>query len=141
MSWNKKGLLAAAGAGVLALTGASAFTNAITSSNTNTTVGYLSQNVSGANVSSINYGLSSDGSTIDTVTFVTDTDTTGSQAEVGFSTGGGSTGGGTAQALDTHGTDCVSTANTPSSPKTTWTCTLDTPITVASVTAVNIVIS
>jgi hypothetical protein len=132
---KKKGFLAAAGIAAVALSGAAAFTNSISSSNTNTTVGYLSENVSGANVSSINYTLSADGSTIDDVTFVTDTDTTGSQAEVGFSVGG------VAQPLDTSGTDCQSTANTPSSPKTTWACTLDTPISVASVTAVNIVIS
>ncbi len=136
MAWNKSGkktLLATAGVGVLALAGAGAFTNSITSSNTNTTVGYLSENVSGANVSSIQYTLTADGSSVTAVTFVTDSDTTGSQAAVGFSVGG------VPQALDTSGTDCASTADQPAAGQTTWSCTLDNSITVASVTAVTIV--
>ena len=135
MAWtkNKKGLLAASGVAALALTGAGAFTNSITSTNTNTTVGYLSENVSGANVTSIHYTLSSDGSTINDVTFVTDTDTTGSQAAVGFTID--------SVAGPTSNSTCASTADDPSSPDTTWACTLAAGVSVAAVTAVNIVIS
>jgi hypothetical protein len=72
----------------LVFAGASAFTNSLSFTNSNTTVAYGSENVTGATVSSISYGLSTDGSTINSVTFITTTDTHGSQAAVGFSVGG-----------------------------------------------------
>lgn len=89
-------------AGAIGLTaaGATAFTNSTTFTNTNTTVGYGSETVSGAVVTSISYGLSADGSTINSVTFVAQGDTSGSAAKVGFSTISTS---GTAQAT----TDCA----------------------------------
>lgn len=88
MRRNKRVLVSALGVGALVFAGASAFTNSLPFTNSNTTVAYGSENVSGATVSSISYGLSSDGSTIESVTFTTTTDTHGSQAAVGFSVAG-----------------------------------------------------
>ena len=86
MRRNKRVLVSALGVGALVFAGAAAFTNSVSFSNTNTTVAYGSENVSGATVTSISYGLSTDGTTIDSVTFVATGDTHGSQAAVGFTT-------------------------------------------------------
>ena len=86
---KKRMLVVAVGAGALALAGSAAFTNALSFSNTNTTVAYGQENVSGATVTTITYGLSSDGTTINSVTFVASGDTSGSVADVGFTTSGG----------------------------------------------------
>jgi len=91
MRRNKRTLIAAVGVGALVLAGAAAFTNSIGFSNTNLTVGYGSENVSGATVTYMGYGLSTDGTTINSVTFVTLTDTHNSVGSVGFTTSGGNT--------------------------------------------------
>jgi len=88
MRRNKRTLIAAVGVGALVLAGAAAFTNSIGFSNTNLTVGYGSENVSGATVTYMGYGLSSDGTTINSVTFVALTDTHNSVGSVGFTTAG-----------------------------------------------------
>jgi len=88
MRRNKRTLIAAVGVGALVLAGAAAFTNSIGFSNTNLTVGYGAENVSGATVTYMDYGLSTDGTTINSVTFVTLTDTHNSIGSVGFTVAG-----------------------------------------------------
>ena len=73
--------MAAVGVGALVLTGAAAFTNSLAFSNTNTTVAYGQEVVSGATVTNISYGLNSTGDTVNSVTFQTSVDTSGSAAE------------------------------------------------------------
>ncbi len=130
-------LVAAVGAGALGLTalGATAFTNSNTFSNSNTTVGYGSQNVSGAVVTSIVYGLSSDGSTIHDVTFVATGDTSGSAAVVGFTVSG----------TPTSTTACGAGTYTSGSPGfTTYACTNSGSgigQSLAGITATNIAVS
>ncbi|HUY22378.1 MAG TPA: hypothetical protein VMV22_08550 [Acidimicrobiales bacterium] len=89
MRRNRKTLIAAVGVGALVLAGAAAFTNSLAFSNSNTTVAYGSENVTGATVTSISYGLSTDGTTVNSVTFVATGDTSGSEGDVGFTTGSG----------------------------------------------------
>lgn len=84
MRRSRRAVIAAVGIGALALAGAAASTNSLAFSNSNTTVAYGSESVSGATVTSISYTLSSDGQTINAVTFVASGDTHGSAAEVGF---------------------------------------------------------
>jgi hypothetical protein len=125
-------------AGAIGLTaaGATAFTNSTTFSNSNTTVGYGSETVSGAVVTSISYGLSADGSTINSVTFIAQGNTSGSSAKVGFSTISTS---GTAQPT----TDC-GTGVYNGSTETTYICNNDSAgidQAVADVEATNIVVS
>ena len=81
-------LFGALAVGGLVLAAGSAFTASNTFNNTNTTVGYGAQNVTGATVHSMTYGLSADGTTINSVTVVTVGDTSGSSAAVGFTVGG-----------------------------------------------------
>lgn len=83
-------LVAVVVAGGLALTamGASAFTASNTLSNSNTVVGFGTENVTGATVTSIVYGLDTGGDTVTSATVTTSGDTSGSSAWIGFTVGG-----------------------------------------------------
>jgi hypothetical protein len=88
MRLRKKTLVAAAAVAGLLVAGGGAFTAANTFTNSNTTVGYGSENVTGAVVTNIAYTLTGDGTTITAVTLTTQGDTSGSAAAVGFTVGG-----------------------------------------------------
>lgn len=89
MRRSRGAVIAAVGIGALALAGAAASTDSLSFTNSNTTVAYGSEVVTGATVSSITYSLSADGSTIQGVTFVASGNTSGSTGQVGFSTSAG----------------------------------------------------
>ncbi|HXW35618.1 MAG TPA: hypothetical protein VEJ87_13650 [Acidimicrobiales bacterium] len=113
MRLRKKEVVAVVAIAGLLLAGASAFTAANTFTNSNTTVGYGSENVTGATVSAIDYTLSADGTTITAVTLVTVGDTSGSAAAVGFTVGG--------TALPTSACGAGTYASGPNA--TTYSCT------------------
>jgi hypothetical protein len=130
---NKRILVSALGVGALVFAGASAFTNSLGFSNTNTTVAYGSEVVTGATVTSISYGLSTDGTTIDSLTFVASGDTHGSQAAVGFTTSGG----------NQPTTPCNAGTYDSGTSSTTYVCNDDTSglnQSVAGITATDIVV-
>jgi len=127
---TRRTLAAAVGVGALVLAGAAAFTNSLGYSNSNTTVAYGSENVTGATVTSIQYGLSSDGTTVNSVTFVATGDTHGSGASVGFTTSGGN---GAMSA-------CGSGSYNSGSDSTTYVCSGLTQA-VSGITATDIVVS
>jgi hypothetical protein len=89
MRRNKRMTFLAIGIGALLLAGGAAFTNSVVFTNTNTTLAYGQEVVSGATVAVLTYGLSPDGSTVNSVTVATVGDTSGSTASVGFTDGGG----------------------------------------------------
>lgn len=108
-------LVAVVVAGGLALTaaGASAFTDSNSFTNSNTTVGYGSEDVTGATVTSIVYGLNANSTTVTSVTFETSGDTSASAATIGFTVGG--------TALATS--DCAAGSYTSGTPGyTTYVC-------------------
>ena len=90
MGRNRKTLIAAVAVGALVLAGGAAFTNSASFTNTNTTLAYGQEVVTGATVPIIQYGLSADNSTVNSVTLATLGDTSGSDVvAVGFTDGGG----------------------------------------------------
>jgi len=78
--------VAAAGGLLLALGSAATASNSFT--NTNTTVGYGAQSVTGATIHSVVYTPTGDGTQIVDVTLQTVGDTSGNAAYVGFTVGG-----------------------------------------------------
>ena len=130
MRANRK-LLGALAVGGLVIAAGSAFTASNTFNNTNTTVGYGAQNVTGATVTAMTYGLSADGTTVTSVTLVTQGDTSGSSAAVGFTVSG------TPGATSACGAG-VYTTGTPGF--TTYTCSGLTQ-SVAGIDATDVVVS
>ena len=120
-----------------------AFTAANTfDANAGATLGYGTQNVSGAHVTSMDYTLSTDGTTVDTVTFVADGDlTSGSPQEV--ATVGFTYDPGTGSTVGDNATCAPGVYDNVSA--TTFTCDVSgltaAEITVANISATNIAVA
>lgn len=133
---NRKNLLLAVGVGALALTGSAVFTNqlafsghAAASNNQVLGDGGITYTAN-VDVTSVSYTVDSTNKYIDKVTFITAVDTSGETVAVSFNGNG-----------TDSSSNCAATANTPTTPDTTWVCTMDGTELVSSVTETDILVT